>query len=383
MKKIIAIVLSAVTLLIAYPQKCLAAEFGGELSAQSAILIEPESGKVLYEKNADERRYPASVTKVMTLLLVFEALDSGKLDLNDTVTASDYASSMGGSQIFLSPGEAMRAEDMIKSVIIASANDAATALAEHISGSEDAFVALMNKRASELGMRNTHFENVSGLDDTVIDHKTTARDISIMSRELIINHPKVLEYSGIWMDTIRDGAFGLTNTNRLIRFYSGATGLKTGSTAKAGFCISASAERNGMKLIAVIMGAPNRDSRNADAKALLDFGFSNYEIYRSDGGRIEHISVKGGNAPEFTAEYPSVCFLLEKGSAARVQKEMVIDEVFVAPVREDSAVGKVIFTLDGEKIGECNIVSCGKVDKIGYGELFARIFGKFLLKTEQ
>lgn len=383
MKKLFIIILLFAIALSVLPQNYSAAEFCGELSAQSAILIEPESGKVLYERNADERRYPASVTKVMTLLLVFEALDSGRLKMDDTVTASEYASSMGGSQIFLSPGEKMSAEDMIKSVIIASANDAATALAEHIAGSEDAFVALMNKRASELGMVNTHFENVSGLDDTANDHKTTARDIAIMSRELIVNHPKVLEYSGIWMDTVRDGAFGLTNTNRLIRFYSGATGLKTGSTAKAGFCISASAERNGMKLIAVIMGAPNRDARNADAKALLDFGFSNYEVYRSDGGIIEHISVKGGDASEFTAEYPSACFLLEKGNGARVHKEIVIDEVFVAPVKEDSPVGKVYYTLDGEKIGECNIISREKVDKISYGELFVRMFGKFLLKTEQ
>ena len=371
MKRFLIIMVVAALMLIE-PVHCIAAEFGGGLSAQSAILIEPESGRVIYEKNADERRYPASVTKVMTLLLVFEALDSGKLRLTDTITASEYASSMGGSQIFLSPGETMSAEDMIKSVIIASANDAATALAEHLAGSEDAFVAEMNKRASELGMNNTHFENVSGLDDTATDHMTTARDIATMSRELIIKHPKVLEYSGIWMDTVRDGAFGLTNTNRLIRFYSGATGLKTGSTAKAGFCISASAERNGMKLIAVIMGAPNRDARNADAKALLDYGFSNYEIYRSDGGRIEHISVKGGNASEFTAEYPSVCFLLEKGSGARVRKEILIEDFFVAPVKGDSSVGKVIFTLDGEKIGECDIVSCNEVDKISYGELLKR-----------
>lgn len=383
MKKIIAILLIGALAFCFVPKSCFAAEFAGELSAKSAILIEPESGRVLYEKNADERRYPASVTKVMTLLLVFEALDSGKLNLNDTVTASEYAASMGGSQIFLSPGETMRAEDMIKSVIIASANDAATALAEHIAGSEAAFVALMNKRASELGMINTNFENVSGLDDTANDHKTTARDISIMSRELIINHPKVLEYSGIWMDTVRDGAFGLTNTNRLIRFYSGATGLKTGSTAKAGFCISASAERNGMKLIAVIMGAPNRDARNSDAKALLDFGFASYETYRSDGGMIEHLSVKGGNAPEFTAEYPSVCFLLEKGSGARVRKEIVIDEMFVAPVNVGSSVGKVIYTLDGERVGECDIISRDKVEKISYEDLFQRMFAKFLLKTEQ
>jgi D-alanyl-D-alanine carboxypeptidase (penicillin-binding protein 5/6) len=314
---------------------------------------------------------------------VFEALDAGRMTPDETVTASEYAASMGGSQIFLAAGESMRAEDMIKSVIIASANDAATALAEHIAGSEDAFVALMNKRATELGMANTRFENVSGLDDTAVDHKTTARDISIMSRELIVNHPKVLEYSGIWMDTIRDGAFGLTNTNRLIRFYSGATGLKTGSTAKAGFCISATAERNGMKLIAVIMGAPNRDARNADAKALLDFGFANYETYTADGGRVEHISVKGGTYAEFAAEYPPLCILLEKGSGARVRKEILIEDVFAAPIADKATVGKVIYTLDGEKVGEINIVSCNGVDKIGFGELLQRVVGKFLLKTVQ
>ncbi|MBQ5809057.1 MAG: D-alanyl-D-alanine carboxypeptidase, partial [Clostridia bacterium] len=297
MKKLIVFIVLIAVLFC--PRVCYATDFGGELSAQSAILIEAESGTVLFEKNADERRFPASVTKVMTLLLVFEALDAGRLKMTDVITASEYAASMGGSQIFLSPGESMSAEEMIKSVIISSANDAATALAEHIAGSEDAFVGMMNKRAAELQMVNTRFENVNGLDDTATDHKTTARDIAIMSRELITKHPKVLEYSGIWMDSIRDGAFGLSNTNRLIRFYSGATGLKTGSTAKAGFCISATAERGGMQLIAVIMGAPNRDARNADAKALLDFGFSNYEAYGADGGMIEHISVKGGNVAEF------------------------------------------------------------------------------------
>ena len=383
MKKILSIVLLWAFVLCALPVDCSGAEFGGELSAASAILIEPESGTVLFEKNADERRYPASVTKVMTLLLVFEAIDAGKLKLDDTVTASEYASSMGGSQIFLSAGESMRAEDMIKSVVIASANDAATALAEHIAGSEGAFVELMNKRAEELGMVNTRFENVSGLDDTVTEHKTTARDIAIMSRELIVKHPKVLEYSGIWMDSVRDGAFGLTNTNRLIRFYSGATGLKTGSTAKAGFCISASAERNGTKLIAVIMGAPTRDARNADAKMLLDYGFANYETYRGDGGRIEHITVKGGKEPEFVAEYPEVCILLEKGSGARVAKDIIIEDIYVAPVKAGAKIGRVIYSIDGKTVAECDITACASVEKINYGELFMRVLGKFLLKTEQ
>ena len=381
MKKLIVFIVLIAILFC--PRVCYATDFGGELSAQSAILIEAESGTVLFEKNADERRFPASVTKVMTLLLVFEALDAGRLKMTDVITASEYAASMGGSQIFLSPGESMSAEEMIKSVIISSANDAATALAEHIAGSEDAFVAMMNKRATELQMVNTHFENVNGLDDTVTDHKTTARDIAIMSRELIIKHPKVLEYSGIWMDTIRDGAFGLTNTNRLIRFYSGATGLKTGSTAKAGFCISATAERGGMKLIAVIMGAPNRDARNADAKALLDFGFANYETYRADGGIIEHISVKGGSLPELTAEYGGACILLEKGSSAGVRKEILIEESFAAPIEKGASIGKVIYTLDGSKIGECDIIASHTVEKISFSELFSRVLGKFLLKSEQ
>ena len=379
MKRLLISILAAALVMPCFVFAVSGAEFGGELNAKSAILIEAESGRVLYEKNADERRFPASVTKVMTLLLVFEALDSGKLGLDDTVSTSEYASSMGGSQIFLAPGETMRAEDMIKSVIIASANDAATALAEHIAGSEDAFVTKMNARAAELGMVNTKFENVSGLDDDAVDHMTTARDISIMSRELIVKHPKVLEYSGIWMDKVRDGAFGLTNTNRLIRFYSGATGLKTGSTAKAGFCISATAERNGMHLIAVIMGASGRDQRNADAKALLDFGFANYETYKGEGGQIEHISVKGGENAEFAAEYQDITLLLEKGCGARVTREIIIDDFYVAPVKDGAVIGKVIYSLDGENIHETEIRSCSQVDKIGFKTLLSRVFGKYLL----
>jgi len=332
MKRTVALALSIVFLFACLPFSVQAEEFSGELTCESAILMDADSGKVLFEKNADERRYPASVTKVMTLLLVFEALDSGKLKLEDTVTASEYASSMGGSQIFLSPGESMRAEDMIKSVVIASANDAATALAEHLAGSEDSFVSKMNERARELGMSNTNFENVSGLDDTVEDHKTTARDIAIMSRELITNHPKVLEYSGIWMDTVRDGAFGLTNTNRLIRFYNGATGLKTGSTAKAGFCISATAKRGETSLIAVIMGAPSRDARNADAKKLLDFGFANYETYRAEGGEVGELKITGGDSDVLGGEYKSISILLTKGSASRVTKQIVTEEEYFAPV---------------------------------------------------
>jgi len=253
------------------------------IDAQSAILIEASTGQVFYEKNADEALPPASVTKIMTLLLVMEAIDSGSIALSDMVSVSDYASSMGGSQVYLKAGETMSVEDLLKSVVIASANDAAVALAEFLMGSEEAFVKRMNERAKELGMENTNFENTNGLDDTAENHLISARDIATMSRELI-KHEKILEYSSTWMDSIRNGEFGLTNTNRLIRFYSGANGLKTGSTSKAKFCISASAKRDGMQLIAVIMGSPTRDIRNECAKKLLDYGFANYGCYSNPKG---------------------------------------------------------------------------------------------------
>ena len=237
-----------------------APEFG--LDCVSAILMEAQTGRVLYEKNADEPLPPASVTKIMTLLLVMEAIERGVFTLDTVLATSTRASQMGGSQIYLKEGEQMRVEDLIKSVVIASANDAAVVLAEAVAGSEEAFVAEMNKRATELGMKTAHFENTNGLDDTVTNHVLSARDIAIMSRELI-KYEKILEFSSTWMDSVRDGAFGLTNTNRLIRFYRGATGLKTGSTSKAKFCMSATAERDGMSLIAVIMAAPTRDRRSA------------------------------------------------------------------------------------------------------------------------
>ena len=262
MKKRILSVIISLTMIIPSFVFCVSADEPFALDAKSAILMEAESGTVLFEQNADEALPPASVTKIMTLLLVMEAIDNGTLKLDDMIRTSTNASSMGGSQVYLKEGEEMSAEDMIKSVVISSANDAAVALAEHIAGSEELFVTKMNEKAKALGMKNTNFENTNGLDDTAENHVISARDIAIMSRELI-GHKKILEYSSIWMDSIRDGAFGLTNTNRLIRFYKGANGLKTGSTSKAGFCISATAERDGMTLIAVVMGSPTRDIRNA------------------------------------------------------------------------------------------------------------------------
>ncbi len=268
-----------------------------DVNAKSAVLMDAHTGTVLYAKNASDALPPASVTKVMTLLLIMEAIDEGNLSLQDKVSVSEYAASMGGSQVYLEPFEEMIVEDLLKSVVIASANDAAVALAEKVGGSEEAFVNRMNERAAELGMESTHFENVTGLDDDVENHTLSALDIALVSRELITKHPAILQYSSIWMDTIRDGAFGLSNTNRLIRFYSGATGLKTGSTSKAGFCISATACRDGMHLIAVIMGSETRDIRNAAATQLLDWGFANYTVYSDEGGDAGEISVVGGMEP--------------------------------------------------------------------------------------
>ena len=324
------------------------------LNAVSAVLMEYETGKILYEQNADEKLPPASITKIMTLLLVMEAVDQGKIGLDDMVTTSDTAASMGGSQIYLETGEQMCVRDMIKSVVIASANDAAAALAEHLCGSIEAFVKKMNERAAELGMQNTNFENTNGLDDTTVNHYTSARDVAIMSRALI-SHPLILEYSSIWMDTVRDGAFGLTNTNRLIRFYPGATGLKTGSTAKAGFCISATAMRNGMHLIAVVMGSPTRDIRNEEAKKLLDYGFANYEAAPLPdlSGRPLYLAVTGGDETDVPLDYSALpdSLLVPRGGGAALTASVELPETLPAPLTLGSEVGRVTVCANGAEVG--------------------------------
>ena len=347
------------------------------LPCASAILMDAKTGTVIYEQNADAALPPASVTKIMTLLLVMEAIDAGKIALGDMVTVSANAASMGGSQVYLKEGETMSVEEMLKCVVIASANDCAVALAELVAGSEEGFVSAMNQRAAELGMINTHFENTNGLDDTATNHVTSARDIAIMSRELI-SHPKILEYSGIWMDTIRDGTFGLTNTNRLVRFYPGCTGLKTGSTAKAKFCISATAERDGLSLICVIMAAETRDTRNASAAKLLDYGFANYASYRCDAGESV-VRVQGGVQPECQVRYDEFCALIPKGMGANVEKEIVLPDVLTAPLSAGDEVGKVVFKLNGAEIGSVPIRATASVDKIGFGTLFCRLLVQFLL----
>lgn len=350
-----------------------------DVKADSALLMDQATGTVLYAKNADAALPPASVTKIMTLLLFMEEVDSGNISLDEEIQISEYAASMGGSQVFLEPGETMKAEELLKCVIISSANDAAVALAEKVAGSEEAFVSRMNDKAAELGMDNTHFENVTGLDDDTTKHLTSAYDIALMSRELL-KHDTITKYSTIWMDTIRDGAFGLTNTNRLIRFYNGATGLKTGSTSKAGFCMSATAKREGMHLIAVIMGADTRDIRNESAKQLLDYGFANYSLYENSGGNAGEATVIGGISDSCKCEYEPLEMLMGKGESKSVQTEFLIQQSVNAPIEKGDKVGVVRYLLNGKVIHEGDIVASESVDRIGFWEIFLRMLGIFSLK---
>lgn len=351
---------------------------GLSVEVPSAILIEQTTGKVLYELNADAVLPPASVTKVMTMLLVMEAVDGGICSMGDSVQISEYAASMGGSQVFLAPGEIMTVEELLKSVAVASANDASVALAEFIAGSEEAFVSRMNERAAQLGMVNTVFENTNGLDDSTQNHVTTARDISIMSAELL-RHPKILEFTSIWMDSIRGGQFTLTNTNRLIRFYNGANGIKTGSTSRAKFCISAGAKREGMQLIAVIMAAPTRDIRNETAKKLLDYGFANYAFIDIDAGTAEPIAVRGGDGDKCPLEYGEFQLVAEKKSARDISAEIILPDYLDAPIHAGDVVGTVRYTSGGEELGSVNIIASKNVERIGFFGIFGRIIKSFLM----
>ncbi len=378
MKKRILSVIISLTMIISSLVFCVSADEPFALDAKSAILMEAESGTVLFEQNADEALPPASVTKIMTLLLVMEAIDNGTLKLDDMIRTSTNASSMGGSQVYLKEGEEMSAEDMIKSVVISSANDAAVALAEHIAGSEELFVAKMNEKAKELGMKNTNFENTNGLDDTAENHVISARDIAIMSRELI-GHKKILEYSSIWMDSIRDGAFGLTNTNRLIRFYKGANGLKTGSTSKAGFCISATAERDGMTLIAVVMGSPTRDIRNAETTKLLDFGFANYALYRCEGKSLGNIKVLGGVRDFCEISHSAFSSVVKSSELEKIQTEVDIPENIKAPVKKGDKIGCIKVLMGETEIGQIDVICDSEVEKISFFGVFEQIFKNFCL----
>lgn len=377
MKKIIAVILILVILLSALGIHSFAADFSEEVNAKSAVLMDANTGKILFEYNADDALPPASVTKVMTLLLVFEALDNGVIKLSDMVSTSEHAASMGGSQIYLEPGEQMSVDELIKSVVVSSANDAAASLAEYVSGSESAFVAAMNKRAKELGMNNTNFENTNGLDDTSENHVTSARDIAIMSRELM-KHEKIFDYTTIWMDTVRNGTFGLSNTNRLLRTYKGCTGLKTGSTAKAKFCISATAKRDGLSLIAVIMGSPTRDDRNALAAKLLDFGFANYAIYSDTDGAVDNIKVTGGIKNDIALKHNDFSSLIEKSALSKIEAVTDIPESVPAPIKTGDKIGTITYKNGETVIGTTDIVAAEDVDKISFFTLLPRILKRLV-----
>ena len=348
------------------------------LNAKSAILMEESTGNILYESNPDERLPIASVTKVMTMLLIMEAVDSGKISLDDMVTVSENAMSYGGSTMFLETGEQLTVNDMLKGIAVASANDGCVAMAEHLAGSESAFVDMMNEKAKELGMENTHFMNTNGLDED--DHYSSARDVAIMSRELM-KHETIFNYTSIWMDTLRGGKFQLANTNKLIRFYDGANGLKTGSTSKALCCLSAAAKRNDMQLIAVVLGAPTSAERFASAKSLLDYGFANYAVNTqiTAGDEVQKIAVEKGVDKEVGVVAGDRCStLVKKGQEDNITKEIKIDETITAPIEAGQKIGTMTISRDGEVIADIDLNASSAVEKKGIGliikDFFATIF---------
>lgn len=348
-----------------------------DITAPSAILLEPVSGQVLYEKNCDEQRPCASITKVMTLLLVMEAIENGQLSLEETLTASEHAASMGGSDIWLKPGEEMSVDDLIKSTVIMSANDAAVVLAERVAGSESDFVAKMNRRAKELGMENTVFKNCNGLDEE--GHLTTARDVALMSAELI-KHKKIFDYTCTWIDYVRDGDTQLVNTNKLIRSYKGITGLKTGTTSQAGSCITATAERNGLKLVAVVLGCDTTQHRFSDAAALLDYGYANWAVITPEVPELPQLSVKNGLSPSVSlkASLPE-SVLVEKGTVSELKAEITVEEFVEAPVVEGETMGTIRFTTpEGQELTTVPIEAAESVAKLDFGACFRILFQSLL-----
>ena len=352
---------------------------GPDTEGKSAVLMDVRTGTVLYEKNAHEPLAPASVTKVMTLLLIMEAIDSGKIGWDDTVTASEAAAAKGGSQIYLKVGETMSVTDLVKSITVSSANDAACAMAEHIAGSESAFVEMMNARAGELGMVDTHFVNCTGLDDgeDAASHRTSAYDIAIMSRELLKNHPDIKKVTTIWMDTIRDGAFGLSNTNKMVRFYPGCTGLKTGFTSGAGYCLSASAEREGMELIAVVMGCETSQIRTAACKTMLDYGFANYALVSPAPEEALQVPVTLGRAGTVTAELGGCADLLvDKAQKSGITTEVTLEPRVAAPVTRGQSLGTMTIRSGDTVLAQVPLVAAEAVERKTWGDLFVTVLRK-------
>ncbi len=353
-----------------------------DVPCAAAILIDEDSGTVLYEKNADDRRPIASITKVMTLLLTFEALEAGKIHLDDFVPVSEHAYHMGGSQIWLEPGEQMTLDDMLKAICISSANDAAVAVAEYVGGSEPAFAEMMNARAADLGMTNTHFANACGLDEE--GHLSTARDVATMSREMLLHHTEVRDYCSIWMDTLRGGATQLVNTNKLLKSYSGITGLKTGTTGKAGVCISASAERDGLRLIAVVLGSASGKERFQAASTLLDYGFAHYESAAAElpADAPQALPVARGTADTVPLAYaaPERC-LMPKGESGTLQVTVDLPEKLAAPVAAGQAVGSLKISNGTAELASYPITAAQDVDALSFAYCLRRLAESLLLKN--
>jgi len=373
MRRFGAMVLCLVMLLV--PVKANAAQL--EIGGKSGILMDMATGKILFEQNSHEKLAPASVTKVMTMLLIMEAIESGNLRWGDMVTASEAAAAKGGSQVYLKVGETMTVEEMLKSIAVSSANDCACAMAEHIAGSEAAFVERMNARAAELGMQDTHFVNCTGLDDAqeAQEHRTSAHDIALMSRELMLHHPDIKKFTTIWMDTVRGGAFGLSNTNKLVRFYPGATGLKTGFTSGAMYCLSATAEREGMGLIAVVMGAETSQKRFADCKGMLDYGFANYALIQPELesgpaevpvvlGKEESVSAKLGEAAPI---------VIDKGQRPGVTMQAQLEPTVTAPVSRGQRLGTLTVRAGEQVLAQIPLVAAQEVAKLTWGDLFVEV----------
>ena len=350
---------------------------GLNVGGKSSLLMDVATGTILHETNAHEKLAPASVTKVMTMLLIMEAIDSGKISWEDTVTASEAAAAKGGSQVYLKVGETMTVTEMLKSIAVSSANDCACAMAEHIAGSEAGFVEQMNARAKELGMEDTHFVNCTGLDDSpeAAQHRTSAHDIALMSRELMKHHPEIKKFTTIWMDTVRNGAFGLSNTNKMVRFYNGATGLKTGFTSGAGYCLSATAEREGLELIAVVMGAESSQERFQACKTMLDHGFASYALIQPeliDGpadvpvklGKREYVSVRLGSADQM---------LIDKQQRQSVTMTAQLEEIVSAPVSQGQRLGTLTVKAGEQVLSQIPLVAAEGVERLGFWDLFGRV----------
>ncbi len=372
MRKISCFVIAVCLLFLCVPVR---AE-GLQVAGKSALLMDAATGKILYEHNSHEKLAPASVTKVMTMLLIMEAIDTGKIRWEDTVTASEAAAAKGGSQVYLKAGETMSVTDMLKSIAVSSANDCACAMAEHIAGSEAAFVSLMNKRAKELGMNDTNFVNCTGLDDDpdAKNHLTSAYDIALMSRELLVKHPDIKKFTTIWMDTIRNGSFGLANTNKLVRFYQGATGLKTGFTSQAGYCLSASALRDGMELIAVVMGAETSQDRFNACKSLLDYGFANFALIQPVPREASAVPVKLGRQESVSAvPAEDVRLLIDKAQREEVTVKIELQEQISAPVSRGQRLGTLTVRAGEQVLAQIPMVAKTEVARLSWWDIFLQV----------